>query len=498
MKIIWRILLPAALIGFFLTGLFAGGSQEAKPSPVATSPAWVSQTPSDADGKSFFVAMGNDPTGNEGAAQDAAGLDLINQINRYLGVSITAESTGTEVATANDYQASVIGVVRQSGGGEVAGLRIADRHVRKDKQGTTVYLLGEYRTADLEREKAKRQAIEAENEAAIAVPETRGREAEARGEVFTAMTGYLQAARAAMDRSVRNGEAKLERNVQSALRVLGRLVLEKVSAPEKVLAKAAFDQDFVVAVKDGDTGQALAGVDLLAYYREYQANGKYSWVKRNIKSDASGLARIRLPDAVVVGSEQLTLSLNLADALQALGTVEGKNRDLVSGLFNQVAARKAVFDFAVLSAGRGIPLAVVVREADENGKATEGNAVALGIQQKLTAAGFRIVALAGNPGDWTGKSDADIQAMLRQEAGVQAERIAYGLATVLSLDDRGADGVFAKVNATISVFEVKTGTVLSTITQLVNGRGANPVQAKKDALTRLGQEMGNRMARDLP
>ena len=491
---------------FVVTGLFfllapilmAGGMVETKPAAVKVAPAWVHQQPADADGKSFFVAVGNDKAANEAVAQDAAALDLIGQINRYLGVTITSESTGTEVATANDYQATVLNVVRQSAGGEVAGLRIADRFVTKDNQGITIYLLGEYKTADLEREKAKRQAIEAENEAAIAVPESKGKDAESRSDFFGAARFYMQAAKAAAEPTIRNGDAKVTRNIQSANRVLGRVMLIKQSGQTAVMAKKPFDQDFVVKVQDNETGTAISGADIYASYKEYQANGKYSFAKRALKTDAAGLAKIRLPDAVAVGAEQVVFTLNLADALQPLGSIEGANRDLVSTLMNLVAGKKATFDFAVQSAGRSIPLAIIVQEADENGQASVGSSVVQGIQQKLAAAGFKLASLPSGTVNLIGKSDADALKQMKDLVADKAERIASGIASILSVDDRGADGIFVKVNASISVIEIKTGAILASVTKLVNGRGNNLTQAKKDAFTRLGQDLGDQLSRDLP
>ena len=63
---------------FVVTGLFfllapilmAGGMVETKPAAVKVAPAWVHQQPADADGKSFFVAVGNDKAANEAVAQD--------------------------------------------------------------------------------------------------------------------------------------------------------------------------------------------------------------------------------------------------------------------------------------------------------------------------------------------------------------------------------------------------------------------------------------------
>jgi hypothetical protein len=460
--------------GWCLAALHAGGAREPGPAGSAKpAPAWVDQLPADSGGKSYFVAVGLDADGGEAAAQDAAALDLVNQINRYLGVTISAESTGTELATANSYQASVVGIVRQSGGGEVAGLRIADRYVVRAKQGLTVYLLGEYQTADLEREKAKRRALEAESEASVAVPEGRGREAEARGAVFEAAQAYLQAARAALDPKIRNGSVKLERNIQNAIRSLDRVSLAKVSGQRMVIVKTAFTEDFVVELRDADSSQPLAGVTLMASFKEYQANGKYSWVRRTLITGTDGRARIRLPDAAAVGSDQLTISLNLADGLQALAGAEGASRDLVNGLMNQVAGRKAVFDYVIQSAGRGIPMVLRVLESDESGNPTGGGSVVLGMQQRLTAAGFRLVTEGG-------------------------ERLASGQATVLSLDDRGGEGVYAKASATLSVTDARTGDILLTISQVVNGRGENAAKARADALSRLGQELGDRLARDLP
>ena len=91
-----------ALLTYFSCALFAGGAGEQGQSSSGTVPAWVSHQPADADGKSYFVATGNSRDGNETQAQDAAAMDLVNQINRYMGVSINAESVATEISTAND------------------------------------------------------------------------------------------------------------------------------------------------------------------------------------------------------------------------------------------------------------------------------------------------------------------------------------------------------------------------------------------------------------
>lgn len=494
-KFMWCL---AVWLGLCGVGLFAGGAGEAGGGRAAAAPDWVRQAPADGGGVSYFVASGNDSGGDEARAADAAALDLVNQINRYLGVSISAESLATEVASADQYLTTVRGMVRQEASGQIAGLRVAGRHLAKGKNGATVWLLGEYKTADLEQEKAKRAALAREAEDAVALPEAKGAAAEAAGQPYEALRRYLEAATAAAGGRVRNADVKFEREVQAALRVLSRLQLAKRSGPGSAVARQAYAQDFSVALVDAISGQPQAGADLALSYRESAEAGKTRLRTVALKTDAAGLARGAPSAPGTVGAEKVAFSLDLSAYLQGLDGVAGRQRQLLDGLRDALGAKRAVFDVSVQAAGRGASVAALVLERDEAGRRLEGDRCALGIRQALSGAGFKPASLAVGSNFLLDKSDEEIRALAKDLAGGRAERVVYGSAAVQSLDDRGGDGVFAKAAADLTVLEVKTGAVLLSFRQTANARGDDRAAAVAAVLAKLGQDCGERLARELP
>lgn len=480
--------------------LSAGGAHETAPRPVENTPmpAWVAQKPLDADGKSYFVASGASDTNDEAQANDAAAQDLINQINRYLGVTINSQSIATEVSTANEYQAMIVGVVKQTASGEVAGLRLADRYVNHGKNKVTVYLLGEYKTIDLEKEKAKRAALIKEAEDAVAVPEGKGSSAENAGQLFDAARSYLEAASAAANGQVRNSDVKFERNIQNTLRALSRLQIRKISGPSSIMARTPFDQDFIVAVSDIKSGEPVGSADIAVGYREYQDNGKYRMKTQVIKTDNTGMAKIRLPDPIVVGTEKVSFALDLSAYVRSVDQLAGKEKSLVDSVLDAAVGKRVSFDFSVQSAARNASMAALVLELDANGDQMEDIKVGQGIQQQLSAAGFRLVSIAVSANFLVGKSDQEIHLLLKDVAANKADRIAYGTARITGFDDRGSDGIIAKASANMTVIDIKSGAILLSFTLASNGLGSNSSSAINAVLGKLGSDIGAKLTRDLP
>ncbi|GAB1484621.1 hypothetical protein MASR2M78_34390 [Treponema sp.] len=233
------ILLTAALSLSFFSCTSSSPKKENAPSPA---PAWTLETPSPSAGNTFFVGYADGTDDGVAAATDAATSGLIAEILRYIGVTISANSTATARATLDDFQADLVQTVKQSSTSRVAGFQVAEKYIAKRSSGITVYILGSYATKDLEAEKKRIAAVFKEKVDAVAVPEAEGRALLSSGDVIAASRKFIAAASAAASSDVENASIKFERNINNAKEALSYLSIEKLNDRLETSSAAPFPE----------------------------------------------------------------------------------------------------------------------------------------------------------------------------------------------------------------------------------------------------------------
>ncbi len=179
-------------------------------------PVWVVQTPQPDSKYTFFV--GSSSGADSATTIGDATASLIAGIMKYMGVSISVSSSAEAQASLTDYQAKITQTVTTESQGRIAGFEVVEKYIQKDgKSGLyTVHVLARYETKELQKEKARLEALFKEKIDAVVVPEQKGDAAAAEGRQLDAIRFYAEAMTAAGGSDIDNAQVKLERNAKKA------------------------------------------------------------------------------------------------------------------------------------------------------------------------------------------------------------------------------------------------------------------------------------------
>ncbi len=490
------LLLAAALLSVGCATAQNGGTAGG---PGATGvPAWVTNPPTGDAQYDYFVGLASDPSGDVAKADEQATNALIAEIVRFLGVRITTDTTAVAQTTLEDFKASVVQQVRQTGSAQVTGFRVADRYVQKQAGKVTVYILGQYDHAALVSEQQRLGALFQEQIAAVSGPEREGDQLLAVGRQYSAIQKYIEAAAAASRSGIDNAEVKFERNVNKARTAVSELRISKLNDNLSATLNEPFSEDFlarVEAVVGGSTAPA-AGVSLIISYREARPNGKVGIATTTVRTNSDGVARFTHPIPTLVGSDTLSMRLDLSSALASLDAAPRSMQPLIGSLRDAVASKRVDFSYSVASRAVETPISVVVLDTDNAGNPTNENGTASGIESALSAQGFTIPSISYDPQRLKGRSDAEIIAGLRTAAGKAAGRAAYGVVSIQEFQE--GDGFVVKVGGTVKVADLASGRILYSRSMFTLSRADNAGSAISAAFRTLGKNFGEDMARTLP
>jgi len=130
------VLVVAVLVALGCASAPAATSAAADPAPKA--PAWTMETPAPSGGNTYFVGYADGSADAEAKATENATAGMITEIMRYIGVTITAESSATAKSTLDTFEADLVQTVTQSSSGRVSGFQLAEKYVAKSASGVTV------------------------------------------------------------------------------------------------------------------------------------------------------------------------------------------------------------------------------------------------------------------------------------------------------------------------------------------------------------------------
>lgn len=473
-----------------LVALSCAGAPSSKKAPE-----WTLQTPAPDATYTYFVGYSDAGPGRATQATDAATAGMIAEIMRYIGVTITAESSATAKATVDSFQSDIVQTVKQSSTSRVAGFQVAEKYEAARKDGVTVYLLGRFETKALESERKRIAAVFQEKIDAVARPEAEAKELLSAGNIAGAARKFIEAATAASGSDIENSAIKFERNLNAAKNAVSRLSFSKLNDKLQAAVGAAFPEPFKILVRS-DRGP-VPGVPVIVSYQSRQANGRMATRNVSQVSGPDGIVSFVHPTPDFVGKAALTVRLDLSAATEPLyGTAE-RFRSMVAGLEDEIAAKRLSVEYSVVSAARSVPTAVLIVDVDASGAAAVGTTSSAFVSV-LASNGFSVSAAPFGPEVVVGKDDASILAAAKAGLGSGIKRFAYGVAKISSIRDDGGQKI-ATVSIEAKVVELATGNVLYSAVKQASAFSSGEREAVESARRLLGQKaLGEEVASSLP
>ncbi len=483
--------LTSAVLIVFLLGC-AGGAA-AKPAPDWTS------SPPDADANYFyFTGAGTSKEKDQAQAERTARGVVIDEIMRYIGVRVTADTIAKVKASIDTFKSDVEQTISQAGSGRITGLQISDKYVEKRPEGTTVYLLARYNRADLAKEKKRMEEVFLAQIRAYEGPELEAKGLESGGDYYAAAIKYMAAAVAGAKSGMENARIIFERNVDSAKAAIGRISLVKLNDNLKTAAGTPFADPFSLKVVAGAGAEAqgIAGVDLMASYVEIRGDRKQ--VKTaSLKTGDDGTASFVYPVPDFVGQEKLTVALDLRAHLETFDALPRElTRGVVGGLEDVAAQKKAVFSLTAYSTARETQTGIAVALVDESGNAAAAGQFSAGIMKALSDARYTVKALTMEPGRIAGRTDEEVIDAAASAAKGGTVRLIFGTAELGDKESEGED-IFMKATATVKVADLKTGQILLTVNRTESAVAKTESAARAAVLQQLGRRVGQEIANKL-
>ena len=480
--------------------LMLGGCASAPPAAApaaALPPEWVLNPPESDNRYTYFTGSGSSGAGSLGQAEDAARIAVLDEIMRYLGVRITAETTATARATLDSFQADVVQQLRQTSAGRVVGLEISERWVQERGEAVTVYLLARYDQNELVKERRRLEEAFQERIAAVSAPEQEAQALEGRGLYYQAALRYIDAAAAAFKSDLENAEIKFERNLNQAREALRRLGLVKLNDNQKAYVGEELPEPLRLKLSAGSAAEdpGVPGASVRVVYKEIRS-GREAIRTRQIKTDAGGVAAFAHPVLEFVGKGQVTMSLDLSEALKTLEAVPDKLYPQVEALEQLALGKRVSFEFESLSRAAQIATGVAVFDLDASGNPIALTETSSGLLEKLGRAAFKAVPLSVAAGSIAGRPDSQVLALLNRSFAGEVERVVFGTARI---SDHAQDGqyVIIQVTGTVKVVELSSGQILLTINRNKRAQGTNTSAALAAAFKRLGEDIGEDLINQL-
>jgi len=463
--------------------------------PAAKAPEWTLTTPSPDATYTYFVASSSDGAGNEALATEDAAVSLLSQITRYMGVDISVATTGEAKGTLDSYSAEVTSVVKQTGASKVSGFSIKDRYVVKDGSMVTVYVLAQYITADLNKEKARIAAVFKEKVDAVAKPEAAGDEAVADGRAFDAVRHYIEAVVAASGSDIDNAAIKLERNANKARATLGRIRFARLDAPTSAGLAKDFTKPFraKLVYGEGDSAPGIPGAEVYVTYQRRQASGRVISRTERVMSDESGIVSFTPPPPDFVGKAVLGYSLNFDSSRELLDKVPRAFGTYVDAILDDLSRRTLSFDYTVASAARTVPTGVVIIDLADDGKPASTTIAQGGLFETIVKEKFRAGLAPLNPALVASLDDAAILAAAKAQYSAGLQRLIYGAARVTRAEK---DGSMWQAQATVSArcVDFATGMLLYSGEKSAVAVAADEASARRAALLQVSKDA---LAKDL-
>ncbi len=463
-------------------------------------PNWVLQPPEGDDQYEYFVGSASNESGDRVAAEEQAVNSLIAEITRFMGVRITAESTATAKSSLESYQASVTQVVKQSGSAQVAGFKVVDKFVDTREGGqVSVYILGRYNRQDLLKEKRRLAELFEEQVRSVEEPEEQGKALASEGRYIQAIQKFTEAAAAAAGSNIDNADIKFERNINNAKSVVEKIILKKLNDNISGAVREPFGETFDLRVYAAEGGKEtpIEGANIRVSYKIIRSNGRTGVQSVNRETNADGILSFEHPVPEIVGTETVTMALDLSSYIEPLEDVSRSYRSAVEGLTDLINEKRVNFQYTAISRAKEISTGIVVLDTDIAGNPTGNSNTASGILESLSQADFSIRTLNYNAENLAGLSDPQLIAEIKKQFGGQIDRLIFGVVSLDKFDE--SDGSYlVRVSGTVKVADLSSGRILYTKSSFKNSRGSSSKAVISSAFKSLGIQLGEEMARNLP
>ena len=272
-------------------------------------PAWIEKVPDGDADYEYFTASGTNK--NFTLAEADAKNNLINEIIRYLGVSIKTETTTTALGSVENLEKILKSEISQSSAANIKKLKIKNRYTKKNKDSLTVYLLAEYDKNELRKERDRLLKIAEERILSVSEPQKKADEFVASKKYYSAALYYTKAASAALSSGIENGDIKFRQNISNAKESLKKIKLN--------LQKDSLEDSLNKTLILVNIGTAEENVPLLVSYKTKVKNST-TIIIEGIETDQNGTANFILHDEKIEPKARIRIELDISEIKQILGS----------------------------------------------------------------------------------------------------------------------------------------------------------------------------------
>lgn len=462
-------------------------------------PTWVTTPPADTSDTVYFIGAGSNPEGDAAKARTFAGADVVASITRFLGVKVSSDTTVTAKDTLDKFTSTLDQTIRETSSAQIGDFRIVESFTEKTGSTVNVYLLGTYDKQALLKEQARIKAVFAEQRAAISGPEADGDSLADSSAFFDAAVKYIEAASAASSSDIDNATIKFERNMNKARNAVGSINLYALNDNLNAFIKQPFNEPFRLKITGtpGIDGKVLSGVPVRITYKIVRENGRKSIKAESTVTDSNGLVSFVRPPANFVGTERVTMSLDLSASLETLEDVSDSLYVQLESLEQLVNSKNIGFTYNVISRAKEIATAVMIIDQDNSGSSTGKTETTSGILEVLTAEGFSIRSIDVDSNILNMGDESLIDAIAKKYAG-RFERLVFGIVGINDFQKDG-DRFTVKVSGDIKVADLSSGEIIYTSgNRFKSAMGSNAGSAMSTAFKQFGKVVGESMANNLP
>jgi len=485
----------AFVIFLFLISLPSLAQEGYKTGP---QPGWLTAIPADDEGFMYFVGTGENQEGRLSEAEKVAVADIVSQILKFVGVTVSAMTTSEARGSLDEFKSSLIRQVSETGGARLSGFRVKEKWLRQNGKRIFVAILVSYERQALLEEKERLAKLFASYIDSVRIPEEEGDRFVSEGRLFKAALSYLKAAVAAFESSLEGREIALSRNLAKAQAILEGINLTKLT--DNLTAKVGYDfeKQFSLRLTASSTPNNLAVSEIAVRVTYYEANSRGDLVPKSqtLLSDQTGVVSFQHPKPNFVGQGRLLMALDLAAQLEGLFKVEQAYPEKIALLKGLLARKQVEFTFTVYPAKALVPYFVFVVDLDEKHEPLAAyQSTASGINEVLSQNGFELKSLNLVPGLLKTKTESELLA-LAKATGLREGRLILGQAYVDSVS-QDSGRFLVRVNATVKVFDLVSERLLYEKTILKSSTGTNLASALYAAFKAAGIELGKRLAAEI-
>ena len=262
----------------------------------AAAPEWVIRPPKADSSYEYFTATGTDcDAGDPSRAQRSAMDNVLIQLGRYFGSSITLSTETAGRTSADAVSVAVQTDIRENAAVHIDHCKIIETFIHPRTGGErciSVSILVQYDRAALAAECKRLAALLQEKEDSIRAPEAQGDLLAEAGNPHQALLWYIEAARAAAYSGLDNSDVRYERNMKKARTMVDRIKIAPLDpVPVQTVRTMPFSAPFAVRFyADTVKGQSfLAEIPVLISYTAVQPKtGRKSVPVQKALSGADG------------------------------------------------------------------------------------------------------------------------------------------------------------------------------------------------------------------